>query len=51
MTTATNQSKSKRLSQSWRKHVRRLKQLARKTGTPYTPSRPVVSIPRPPKLP
>jgi hypothetical protein len=51
MTNTINPSKSKRLSQSWRKHVRRLKQAARKTGTAYTPSRPAVSIPRPPKLP
>ncbi len=39
MAIKTNKSKSKRLSQSWRKHVRRLKQTARKTGIPYTPSR------------
>ena len=51
MANTTNKSKSKRLSQSWRKHVRRMKQAARKTGTAYTPGRPVVSIPRPPKLP
>jgi len=50
MTTATNKSKSKRLSPSWRRHVRRMKQLARKTGTAYTPSRQAVSIPKPPKL-
>jgi hypothetical protein len=43
MTNTLNQTK--RLSQSWRKHVRRLKQDARKTGTPYTASRPVVSTP------
>lgn len=29
------QIKHKRLSQSWRKHIRRLKQAARKAGTPY----------------
>ena len=45
MTNKTNQTK--RLSQSWRKHVRRLKQDARKTGIAYTASRPVVSISRP----
>jgi hypothetical protein len=50
MTNTTNKTKSKRLSQSWRKHVRRMKQLARKTGTAYTPSRQAVSIPKPPKL-
>ena len=43
MTNTLNQTK--RLSQSWRKHVRRLKQDARKTGTPYTASRPVISQP------
>jgi len=51
MTNKTNKTKSKRLSQSQRKHVRRLKQAARKAGTAYTPSRPVVSISRPPALP
>ena len=51
MANKTNETKSKRLSPSWRKHVRRMKQTARKTGTAYTASRPVVSIPRPPKLP
>ena len=40
---------TKRYSQSWRKHVRRLKQQARKSGTVYTASRPVVSIPQAPK--
>jgi hypothetical protein len=30
-----SQTKTKRLSQSWRKHIRRLKQAARKAGTPY----------------
>jgi hypothetical protein len=45
MTNKTNQTK--RLSQSWRKHVRRLKQEARKIGIAYTASRPVVSISRP----
>jgi hypothetical protein len=43
MTNTTNQTK--RSSQSWRKHVRRLKQDARKTGIPYIASRPVVSTP------
>ena len=42
MTNTTNQTKSKRLSPSWRKHVRRLKQAARKTGTAYT-SRPCIN--------
>ena len=51
MTNKTNQTKSKRSSQSWRKHVRRMKQAARKTGIAYTPRRPVVSMPQPPKLP
>ena len=41
--------RTKRHSQSWRKHVRRLKQQARKAGTVYTASRPVVSIPQAPK--
>lgn len=35
MTNTTNQTKSKRLPRSWRKHVRRMKQEARKTGLPY----------------
>jgi hypothetical protein len=35
----------KRLSQSQRKHIRRLKQDARKTGVPYTVIRPVVVKP------
>jgi hypothetical protein len=51
MTDPTYQIKSKRLSQSWRKHVRRMKQTARKTGTAYTPSRRVVSISQPPARP
>jgi hypothetical protein len=51
MTNKTNKTKSKRLSQSWRKHVRRLKQTARKTGTAYTAKRPAVSIPQPTKHP
>jgi hypothetical protein len=45
MANTTNKPKSKRLSQSWRKHVRRLKQLARKTGTAYTPGRAVGTKP------
>lgn len=49
MTNTTNKTSSKRLSQSWRKHVRRLKQTARKTGVAYKTSRPVVSIPQAPK--
>jgi hypothetical protein len=49
MTNTTNQTKSKRLSTSWRKHVRRLKQDARKTGVAYQTSRPEVSIPQAPK--
>ena len=40
---------TKRHSRSWRKHVRRMKQQARKSGTVYTASRPVVSIPQAPK--
>jgi hypothetical protein len=51
MTNKTNKTKSKRLPQSQRKHVRRLKQAARKTDTAYTPGRPVVSVSRPPALP
>ena len=51
MANTIDKTHSKRLSQSWRKHVRRLKQAARKTGIAYTPRRPVVSIPQPPKLP
>ena len=43
MTNTTNQTKSKRLSQSQRKHVRRLKQAARKAGITYTPGRPAGS--------
>jgi hypothetical protein len=49
MANTINKTQSKRLSPSWRKHVRRLKQLARKTGTAYTASRPTVSIPQAPK--
>ncbi len=45
MANKTSESKSKRLSQSQRKHVRRLKQAARKTGIAYTPSRPVAIKP------
>ena len=40
---------TKRHSKSWRKHVRRMKQQARKSGTVDTASRPVVSIPQAPK--
>jgi hypothetical protein len=43
MTNTLNQTK--RLSQSWRKHVRRMKQAARKTGIAYIASRPVISQP------
>jgi len=49
MTDTTDQSRSKRFSPSWRKHVRRLKQDARKTGIAYKTSRPDVSIPQAPK--
>jgi hypothetical protein len=49
MTNTTDQAKSTRMSPSWRKHVRRLKQAARKTGVAYKTSRPVVSIPQAPK--
>lgn len=45
MTTQTNRAKSKRLPQSWRKHVRRMKQDARKTGIAYTASRPLAVKP------
>jgi hypothetical protein len=48
MANPTNKT-TKRFSQSWRKHVRRLKQLAHKTGSVYTASRPVISIPQAPK--
>ena len=51
MANTTNQTKSKRLSPSWRKHVRRLKQAARKTGVAYKATRPAVSIPKPVKQP
>jgi len=34
MTDQTSQAKQKRLSKGHRKHVRRLKQAARKAGTP-----------------
>lgn len=47
MLNKTPQTKPQRLSQSWRKHIRRLKQAARKAGTTYATSRPVVSIPKP----
>ena len=49
MSTTLNETNIKRLSQSWRKHVRRLKQVARKTGVAYKASRPMVSIPQVPK--
>jgi hypothetical protein len=49
MTNTPNQTKSKRQAPSWRKHVRRLKQDARKTGVAYKTSRPEVSIPQAPK--
>lgn len=49
MSNTMNKTNTKRFSQSWRKHVRRLKQQARKTGAVYTASRPVVSIPQAPK--
>jgi len=49
MSTTMNKTNTKRFSQSWRKHVRRLKQQARKTGTAYAASRPTVSIPQAPK--
>jgi hypothetical protein len=44
-----NKPDAQRFSQSWRKHVRRMKQQARKTGIAYTASRPMVSIPQAPK--
>ena len=51
MTNTTDRTRSTRMSPSWRKHVRRLKQTARKTGIAYKTSRPTVSIPKPPKQP
>jgi hypothetical protein len=36
MADKTSKTKPKRLSKSQRKHVRRLKQAARKTGTPHS---------------
>jgi hypothetical protein len=48
MTNTTNKIATQRMSPSWRKHVRRLKQEARKTGIAYKTSRPVVSIPQAP---
>jgi hypothetical protein len=51
MADKTSKTKAKRLSKGQRTHIRRLKQAARKAGTAYTPSRPVVSISRPPALP
>jgi hypothetical protein len=48
---ANTMNKSKRLPQSWRKHVRRMKQAARKSGVAYKTTRPVVSIPQAPKKP
>ena len=41
----------KRLSQSQRKHIRRLKQDARKTGVPYVAPLPQVSTPKVTKKP
>ena len=35
MTDKTSRPKRKRMSKGWRKHVRRLKQEARKAGIPY----------------
>jgi len=49
MTNATNKLATQRMSPSWRKHVRRLKQEARKTGIAYKTSRPEVSVPQVPK--
>jgi len=49
MTNATNKLATQRMSPSWRKHVRRLKQEARKTGIVYKTSRPEVSVPQVPK--
>ena len=51
MASTAHTSKSKRLPQSWRKHIRRMKQAARKTGVAYKTSRPTVSIPLLPKKP
>ena len=44
MTDKTNQTRTKRLSIGWRRHIRRLKATARKAGTPY---RPLDAIPVP----
>ena len=49
MTNATNKLATQRMSPSWRKHVRRLKQEARKTGIVYKTSRPEISVPQVPK--
>ena len=49
MTNTTNKIAAQRMSPSWRKHVRRLKQEARKTGIVYKTSRPEVSVPQVPK--
>jgi hypothetical protein len=49
MTNPTNKIATQRMSPSWRKHVRRLKQEAHKTGIAYKTSRPEVSIPQAPK--
>ena len=49
MAITTRTSNSGRLPKSWRKHIRRMKQAARKAGVAYKTSRPTVSIPLPPK--
>jgi len=49
MSNTLKKTTPQRFSQSWRKHVRRLKQQARKSGTAYMASRPMVSIPQVPK--
>ncbi len=41
-----NSKTKKKVSQSQRKHIRRMKQDARKTGVPYIASPPQVSTPK-----
>ena len=42
MTNTASKTNAKRLSKSARKHIRRLKQEARKAGTPYAANRPAL---------
>ena len=39
MASTAHASNSKRLPKSWHKHIRRMKQAARKAGVAYTPGR------------